>query len=195
MEKLYEYKNKPDDFVQNSNVNIEICITDNHVPINLMSLTEKEVIKLLDLNLEMSKDNCICELILFYYRKQLIDYFIGDFIIKLWQNKNPQYQKFWTTDIDRLTFIVQQLFKVNINQITNTNDLIEFAISSVIETVHNKVYKYINICKEALETFTDSDNLEKYEQYLFSAKKLIMDIEFKNIHVNVLKYISKHCPP
>jgi hypothetical protein len=56
-----------DNSVKMSKIDVKTYITNNYAPIEpLMILTEKEVLKLLELNPETSGDHCLGELILFY---------------------------------------------------------------------------------------------------------------------------------
>lgn len=98
-----------DNSIKMSAINVRTYVTNNYASAEqLMILTEKEVLKLLELNPETSGEHCLGELILFHYGKHLFGQFIGDFIIKAYKNQNPNYQKFWASDVQRLTFLIRR---------------------------------------------------------------------------------------
>lgn len=184
-----------DNSVKMATINVRNYVTtNNYAPEPLMILTEKEVLKLLELNPEKSGDHCLGELILFYYGKQLFSQFIGEFIVKAYKYEDPQYQKFWASDIDRLTFLIRKTLQDKGEWVPDKGGICitKFVITPVIETVNNKVNKYVDMCKELLETTTDYDLREKYGNYLCDAKKLFLDIELKKAHSKVLRYIAPY---
>jgi hypothetical protein len=162
----------------------------------LMTLTEKEVLKLLELTPEQSGGHCLGELILFHYGKQLFGQFIGDFIINAYKDKDPQYQKFWSSDIQRLTFIIRRELSKNEGVWVQDKKgicLTKFVISPVVETVESKVEEYKKVCEKTLKDPTiNSDMGEKMMNYLFIAEKLLLDITTKEAHGKVLRYIAPH---
>jgi hypothetical protein len=133
---------------------------------------------------------------LFHYGKQLFGQFIGDFIINAYKDKDPQYQKFWSSDIQRLTFIIRRELSKNEGVWVQDKKgicLTKFVISPVVETVESKVEEYKKVCEKTLKDPTiNSDMGEKMMNYLFIAEKLLLDITTKEAHGKVLRYIAPH---
>ena len=190
-------KNNTNNLINAPSVSVYNYIKQTYTPNEpLMSLTEKEVLKLLELTPEQSGGHCLGELILFHYGKQLFGQFIGDFIINAYKRKDPQYQKFWASDIQRLTFIIRRELSKNEGVWAQDKKgicLIKFVIAPVIETVEAKIEEYKIICDNNLHDPDLSYDLgDKYMGYIYSAEKLLLDITTKEAHSKVLRYIAPH---
>ena len=58
---------------------------------------------------------------------------------------------------------------------------------------NSKKHDHPFVCKTLMkQSQCDSDACEKYGNYLYNGKKLLLDIELKDAHKSVLKYIAPH---
>lgn len=160
----------------------------------LMLLTEDEVEKLLEMTPKQSGGYSLGELVVFYYGKHLFGQFVGDFIVRACKKLDPKYQKFWASDVQRLTFLIQRAFsggEVAWVQDKKGVGLTKLVIDPVIDTLKNKVIEFREICKTITsDPKKDSSTVEKFYNYGYNAEKLLYDIGIKESHKDVLRYIA-----
>jgi hypothetical protein len=179
----------------NTSISVTNYIKNTYPPTEpLMLLTEDEVEKLLEMTPKQSGGYSLGELVVFYYGKHLFGQFVGDFIVRACKKLDPKYQKFWASDVQRLTFLIQRAF--NGGEVAWVQDkkgisLTKLIIDPVIDTVKNKVIEFKEICKKITsDPNKDSSTIEKFFNYGFNAEKLLYDIGIKESHKSVLRYIA-----
>lgn len=67
--------------------------------------------------------------LIFYYKKNKLDKYLGDFIVKHYKKDNPELQAMWNSDTERLNYFIRELYNIKNNQIelkdTNENQKID----------------------------------------------------------------------
>ena len=178
-----------------NNISIFNYVNDNYPPKkSLDKLNDDDIETILNMKPEEMGKYSFGEWTTYFYGKNLFGQFIGNFIIKAYKKENPKDQQFWSSDTQRLNFLIQQAFnsgKIAWIQDKNGNGLIKLIIDPIIDFIKTKVIEFQEICKQTLsDTKSDYDTLEKYGNYFHNSAKLLLDITHKNAHTNVLKYIA-----
>lgn len=81
--------------------------------------------------------------LIYYYKKNILDKYLGDIIIKYYKKENPRDQSMWSTDSARLNYIVKELMTSKRSQWSE--DLKGLRIKQhIIEPLLNYIYEYVN---------------------------------------------------
>jgi hypothetical protein len=177
------------------NISILNYVNNNYPPTkSLNKLNDGDIETILNMTPEEMGKHPFSEWIIYFYGKNLFGQFIGNFIIKAYKKENPKDQQFWSSDTQRLNFLIQRAFnsgEIAWTQDKNGNGLIKLIIDPIIDFIKTKVIEFQEICKQIMsDKKSDYDTLEKYGNYACDIKKLLVDIEHKNAHTSVLKHIA-----
>jgi len=81
--------------------------------------------------------------LLYFYKKNILDKYLGDIIIKYYKKENPEEQSLWSTDSARLNYIVKELIASKRSQWSE--DLKGIKIKKyIVEPLLNYIKEYIN---------------------------------------------------
>ncbi|ARF11999.1 zinc finger protein [Klosneuvirus KNV1] len=81
--------------------------------------------------------------LIYYQKKNILDKYLGDIIIKYYKKENPEDQSIWSTDSARLNYIIKELMASNRSQWSE--DLKGLKIKHyIIEPLLNYIKDYIN---------------------------------------------------
>lgn len=175
------------------NINILTYANKNYTKAKpLETLKQQDAMKLL--TNDKSNDHTIEDIIIFNYEKRIFDQFIGDIIIKEYKKDDPQDQQIWASDMARLSFIVRRILDKNddiwIKDKKGTS-LIKMVITPILEETKKIMTEYMPICCSIIEK-ANARRAEKITEKMFNMGKIIYDINTKEVHPKVLKYISPH---
>ena len=126
------------------------------------------------------------------YKHKTLDKYLGDSIIKLYKKDNPEDQSIWSTDTNRLTYLIKELM---------VND----SSSWIIDKKGTKTKKYlidpllkhiksliIYYQKNSMNLSTNEVEIEYILETNKKILKLVADIDDEVIGNNLLRYISTH---
>lgn len=174
-------------------VNVYNYITSNYndAP-NITMLEKKDVTKLLkvDKNIKHSME----ELLVFNQSKYVLDKFLGEIIINAYKKEDPDEQQFWTSNIQKLTFIVRQILnKKDKTWLHDKNGtcLTKHIIDPLLKEIKKLLQKYVKLLDTDNETKTLNE-LEKSQAQGMFAVKIIYEINEKELHKKILRYIAPH---
>jgi hypothetical protein len=191
--------------VTNKNVTNKIANVYNHI---VKNYTKAEPIKLLGKNditklltYKATTDNhSIEDIIIFNYSKQLFDQFVGNIIVNEYKKKNPLDQQIWSSDVTRLSFIVRRILKDMTNQKVDEKIwmqdkkgvcLTQLVIEPIIEEIRVIIFDYCDLCKSQMKV-ANLKEIEKLSENVFYILKIMYEINTKEIHSKILKYIAPH---
>ena len=174
------------------NINVLTYANQNYTKTEpLKILNQPDVIKLITNN-NTSSDHTIEDILIFNYEKQIFDQFIGDIIIKEYKKKDPTVQQFWSSDTSRLSFIVRRILDKN-NKIWIKDKkgtvITDFIIVPFLEEIKAMISEYMTICYSMIKT-SNSETVEKLTEKMCYIGKIIYDINTKELHFKILKYIA-----
>lgn len=178
----------------------------NNAPI----LTELEDYSIMSKNV-----NYLIKELIHYYRKDKLDKYIGDFIVKQYKKDDPELQAMWSSDTDRLNYFIRELINnkdvpSEIDQDMNKNKKINKASSKlqwIVDKKGVKMTKYIinpllnYICdintKYLLHQAKENECLDNEKsQKNLKDMQVVADInsDIKNniLSKNINKYIAPH---
>jgi len=135
--------------------------------------------------------------ITFYYDKNKLDKYIGDFIIKQYKKNEPENQSLWSSDTDRLNYFICEIMKKQDNKkqwildkkgIKMTNCIIKPLLDYIAEINSNYIIKK-NKEIEDREHTDEGLKILKEMQILASVNS---DIRNNKLSASINKYIAPH---
>lgn len=154
-----------------------------------IKLLEKDDVK--QIAYDKEANHSLEELLVFNYKENLLDKFLGDMIIKSYKKENPEEQSMWATDTSRLSFIVRQLFEE-----TGKNEWVSdrsglkiksLIIKPLLTEIKKKLRKYIAKCAKIGK---DASNALIYMDRMYNSNRIILDISKGNLDNEILRYIA-----
>lgn len=138
------------------------------------------------------------EAMIFYYKKKLFSQFIGEAIKTEYLKVNLEEQKFWASDVARLTFIVRRVLtkskkkKENVwIKDPNGTSLMNLLIIPSLNEIRRVLSNYADECNEKMKHM-DNYMMEKLGDNIFEANKIINDINLSEFRKPILRYIAPH---
>ena len=142
-------------------------------------------------NVENVDDDKLIDQLYYNYNHGLAGQYIGDNIIKLYKKDDPKKQSVWNTDTNRLTYLLKNVLYNNESKWTVDKKGVE-TINYLISPVLNK----IKIMSKKFHTKNCFDFVNNSPDKIFFINdahvNLTSDIDDKELHTEVLKYISSH---
>ena len=132
-----------------------------------------------------AKSMSIADVMIMYHETKKLDKFIGDFIVKSYKKDKPGEQSLWSSDISRLTYIINEASK-NGGTIWSYDKggikLKESIVEPVLNYLRKELFKYYQ--KNAMKT----------EIYMIKKKmainEIIMVIDNDTLANNIVRYIA-----
>ena len=152
-------------------------------------------IQIIDINkIEDLEENNkkLVEDVLSYYKHKTLDRYLGNSIIKLYKKDDPKAQSVWSTDTNRLTYLIKELMANN-----SSNWVIDKKGIKTKEYLIDPLLKYIKELiiyyqKNNMNLSTNIVEVEFVLELNQNILKLVTDIDDGIIGNNLLKYISTH---
>ena len=132
-----------------------------------------------------AKTMTLVDVSIMYYERKKIDKFIGDFIIKSYKKKEPNEQSMWSSDVSRLTYIINESCKSGENIWSYDKGgvkLKECIIDPALEHIRNELFQYY------------MKNIAATEIYMLKRQmainEIITIIDNDTLANNIIKYIA-----
>ena len=128
--------------------------------------------------------------IFYHYNRNKLNQYIGDIIVEIYKKKDPSEQSIWSTDTSRLTYLLKKiLHDDNSKWMVDKKgvDTIDCLITPIFDRVREMAIDY-------QENNCFGDNLDPVKVLLINDifSRLMIDIDNKKIHNDILKYIAPH---
>jgi len=179
----------------NRTINIVAYVNDNFPntkPISMLTNIEARKV----LKFDETCGHSLEEMIVFQHSKFLLDQFIGDFIVNEYKKNDPTKQQIWSSNVQKLTFIVRQVLnKTDKVWLKDFNGVcvIKHIIDPILEEVKKLLLEHIKHCNEMIED--PNTNIEEFDKIYNNVQhilKIIYEINQKELHNKILKYIAPH---
>ena len=157
----------------------------NNAP-SIQMININEIKDLEDNNKKLVED------VISHYKHKTLDKYLGGPIINLYKKENPGDQSIWSTDINRLTYLIKELMVNNSsNWIIDKKGIKtkEYLIDPLLEHIKNLIIFYQ---KHNMTLSTNSVEIEFTLELNKRILKLVDDIDDDVIGNNLLKYISTY---
>ena len=132
-----------------------------------------------------AKSMSIADVMIMYHETKKLDKFIGDFIVKSYKKDKPGEQSLWSSDISRLTYIINEASKNGGTMWSYDKGgvkLKECVVEPVLNYLRKELFKYYQ--KNAMKT----------EIYMIKKKmainEIIMVIDNDTLANNIVRYIA-----
>jgi hypothetical protein len=155
----------------------------------MKKMDNKKAMKLLEYN--VPKNHTSGEMIVYSYESKTLTSYLGNIIVDEYKKTKPEDQSVWNSDSVRLSFIVRQALETGDNEwVTDKSGikLTALIISPMLDCVKKILKKYLDEKREEVEQ-DDCSNTTALE-HMASAGNIIVSINRKELHTNVLKHIS-----
>jgi len=141
------------------------------------------------------KKTHIAEHLLDHYRIETLCEYFRDIIIKAYKKEDPKEQSFWSSDVQRLVYVVKDLIDDEDKWVYDKNGIkirnriinpIMLKVYDILEDYHSKTFPYIS--KNAL-------NISKTEfdtklSYCADAENLMISIKNRQLHKKLIKMLA-----
>lgn len=136
-------------------------------------------------NLLEAKKTTLMELLTLYYEQKRLHSFVGDYIIKYYKKDNPKDQSMWSSDVSRLSYIINQSCNKKGSAWTHDKKGIQMKqiiIEPALDYIREHCYKFcINN-----GTNTKKNILEQ----MMAANSIIMMIDSGELARDIVRYIA-----
>ena len=135
-------------------------------------------------NLLESKTMTLIDVICMYYNDNKLVHFIGDYIVKIYTHKEPDNQSLWTTDISRLTYIINESCKGGTNWIYDKKGAKtkKTIIEPALQFIRNELFKF---CQE-----NGSNTKAHILKKMIACNSIILAIDSGDLSDKINKYIA-----
>ena len=156
---------------------------DKAKPIEKINLCDIKTLRNID-------DTKFIDQVFYHYNRNKLGQYIGDIIVEIYKKDNKDEQSIWNTDTSRLTYLLRQILFDNNSkwQVDKKGvNTIEYLITPIMDKI--KV-----LAKEYQEANCFGKNLDTSKVVLINSiyVRLMADIDNRQLHSEVLKYISPH---
>jgi hypothetical protein len=161
---------------------------DNAPHIKMLEKADVDKLLTVDKNIKHTME----ELLVFNQSKYVLDKFLGEIIINAYKKEDPEEQQFWTSNIQKLTFIVRQILnKKDKTWLHDKNGtcLTKHIIDPLLKEIKKMLQKYVKELDEDNDKKT-LEELEKSQTRGMFAVKIIYEITEKELHKKILRYIA-----
>lgn len=126
------------------------------------------------------------------YKHKTLDKYLGDSIIKLYKKENPKDQSIWSTDTNRLTYLIKELMVNDSSSWIIDKKGIktkEYLIDPLLGHIKSLIISYQ---QNSINLSTNTVEIEYTIEISKRILKLVADIDDGVVGNNLLKYISTH---
>lgn len=132
--------------------------------------------------------------IIYFYSEGQLNRYLGDFIIKKYKNPNPSKQSNWSTDTQRLTYIIREKVGKNPTWIVDKKGIrvTKIIIDPFLEYVKKIGQEYMITQKNEMEHTNDFATQKKIFDNMEKMGKIIQSINNKVLSLKINKYIVSY---
>lgn len=140
----------------------------------------------------------LIDAVFFAYNHGNIGKYIGDIIIALYKKEDPNEQSIWNTDSSRLTYLIKKLSDNDTSRWVVDKkgvETVDYVITPIIEKIREMSVVYRDShCPDPESSDYDYDNVDhdKIMRLNTTFAELMMDIDTKKVHKDILKYMSSY---
>jgi hypothetical protein len=174
-------------------INVYNYVSSNFNEAQPIRMLEKQDIDKL-LTVDQNIKHTIEELLIFNQSKYNLDKFLGEIIINAYKKEDPEEQQFWASNVQKLTFIVRQI--LNKREKTWLHDkkgtcLTKYIVDPILKEIKKLLQRYVKENSENIQKST-FEEMEKIQNNGMIAVNIIYEINEKELHKKILKYIAPH---
>ena len=134
-------------------------------------------------------DDVLISEIFYQYNNNKLGKYIGDTIVKVYKNENPLKQSIWNTDTSRSTYLLKKIIYDDKSKwIVDKKgvDTTECVISPIVAKIRDMAVEYRD------DMNNDDNETSKIMIVNDIFVRLVADIDNKNVHKDILKYMSPY---
>jgi hypothetical protein len=138
---------------------------------------------------DLTNKNFAKQLIFYYNKKKLANY-LGDFIIKEYKTDIPSEQSLWNSDATRINNIIRKMLHEDNTWAIDKEgvDTREIIIDPMLKYINDIIIETINIY--SVQHNMKQTRMNKLLEYCIVLNKIKQEIDTKNLHKAILKYIT-----
>lgn len=186
--------NTVNNIIHNKTINLFTYLNAHCNEVQPIKMLESDDITRILTSKELGK-HLLEDVIVFQYSKYALNEFLGEFILKEFKKSDPKKQQFWITDVTRLKFVVRQALNQN-EAIWHPDKkgicLTKYIITPILDEIFSMMSDYKNLCNERMKNSQTSEQREKIHEQSTNALKVIYEINQKELHKDILKYIAPY---
>lgn len=187
-------KSTINNIINNKTINLFTYLNTHCNEVQPIKMLESDDISRILASKELGK-HLLEDVIVFQHSKYALNEFLGEFILKEFKKSDPKKQQFWITDVTRLKFVVRQA--LNQNEAVWHPDkkgicLTKYIITPILDEIFSMMTDYTNLCNERRKNAQTSEQREKIQDQSTNALKVIYEINQKELHKDILKYIAPY---
>lgn len=136
----------------------------------------------------------IVETIIHKYKNGKLISFIGDLLLKTYKKTDPAKQSIWTSDTDRLTYVVRTLlgnksyhWKIDKKGI----DTAKCIVKPILDHIKERLDDYLDTCEKCKRS-DDTEKIMSTMNSLHDAHEIIQIIKDDSLSESVLRYMAPH---
>jgi hypothetical protein len=132
------------------------------------------------------------DFIIYNQRNNNLNGFLGDIIISAYKKEDPKKQQIWSSNVMKLTFIVRQILNKENVWLKDMNGvcITRHIIDPILKEIKKMLQKYVKLCEKiGNKSF---EEFEKLQTNGMVAVDIIKEINDKELHKKILKYIAPH---
>lgn len=180
--------NSADAIIKTSMSTVSFIIQNYNKAPQLKELENYSIIKS-DVN-----DKKLIKTILYHHKKNTINKYLGEFIIKSYKKQDPTEQSVWNSDASRLTYIIRELLANDkLNWCVDKKGIrtCNYIIEPVLKYIQEILTKYMDNISKKIKKIDINKIKEKMYQMKHSSE-IINSIKDKKLANDILKYITPH---
>lgn len=194
---LYSHNNNSNNLIHNTLNNNQKIVVFNYVNQNFNDVEPIKMLEKKDIDdmLVIKHDTTytLVDFLIYNQNNHNLNEFLGDIILTAYKKEDPEEQQIWTSSVLKLTFIARQILNKEKVWLKDMNgvSIIKHIIDPILKEIKKILQKYIkNIEKEKkCESF---EEIEKSQNIGIIALDIIKEINDKELHKKILKYIALH---
>lgn len=142
--------------------------------------------------LKTSKNDTLEELVVYYYRINQLDKYIGNIIVQQYKKTNPKEQAIWNTDTSRLAYLVRELINEKPEWSVDKGGIkvLTYIVTPILNYIKNMLQTYLGI-QEKKKVIKMNEINEKIN-IMRDVNVIIYDIDKGILGNSVIRYISAH---
>jgi len=174
----------------NQNMSVQSMIISKHADAPAL---EKACPAILHSQFDSDDEYKNAQVILYYYRRNMVASFIGDGIVAAYKKDNPDEQSLWSTDVSRLTMIIKKVMNKKSIWIADKKGVQtrEYIIDPLMDKVKEIMKNYIETTNAKVKTAKELYNKMTADlDGVRLAIKLHDELDNKIYHDDILRYIA-----
>lgn len=160
-------------------------------PPALPTFRKDEIVGVLEL--ERTDKHTPCEFLIYKYKNNQLDSFLGDMIVKIYKGESIEEQQIWSTDPSRFTCVISELVDDTKAQwITDTGGvkIINEVIKPMFKIISEMMTKYINEIGKVNHYKVPDCKMNIMTEYTQYAAQLKNDIQHNKFTNSIMRIIT-----